>query len=391
MKKLFQGIGINVILLGIVSLLNDISSEMIFAVLPFFIATIGGAGVAIGLIGGASDSIASILKVFSGYWSDRYGKRKPFVFSGYLVSVVSKFFFPVSTAWHHLLFLISIERTGKGIRTAPRDAIIAKSSEEDRRGKGFGIHRAMDTSGAVIGVLLAFFLYLFLDFGLKFIIFAGAIIGFFSLLPLAFVREKEGEKKIESLSLSLKILPDSFKFFLIIATIFALGNFTYMFYVLKSWIFFEGLFMQKMAIAIPIFLYAWFNIVYACLSIPGGILYDKIGRKKTLLIGYSLYAFTCLSFAFSSSSIAFFILFALYGGCYALIEGNQRAYASDLVEEELRGTGLGTFHTSYGLATFVASGIGGILWDIDPRFPFIYGAGMATLSVFLFIFFYRRL
>ena len=162
-RGLFRGIGINILLLGIVSFLTDLSSEMMMPILPMFITALGGTAFVVGLISGLGDSIASILKVFSGYWSDKYGRRKPFVFSGYAVSSLAKLFLAFSTLWQHVLIFRSVERVGKGLRDALRDAIIADSALTEVRGTAFGIHRAMDTAGAIGGSLLAFLLFWFLD------------------------------------------------------------------------------------------------------------------------------------------------------------------------------------------------------------------------------------
>jgi MFS family permease len=380
-KKFSQGIGANVILLGLVSFINDVSSDMIFAIMPLFIASLGGAGIAVGLIGGLGDSISGILKVFSGYCSDKFGRKKPFIFWGYLISSVAKLFFPFVNGWQSLAVLVPIERTGKGLRTAPRDAVIANSTLPSSRGKAFGIHRALDTSGAFIGALGAFVLFWFLKLELKSILFIAAIIAFFALLPILFVKEKTVTPQTLSLRISLKNLPLNFKRYLLAVTIFALGNFTYMFFVLKSKIVFDGIFSPRFAIALPILLYVWFNIIYALFSIPAGIVSDKIGRKKTLILGYCIYSLACLGFIFANSLGWFMILFAIYGVSFGLIEGTSRAFASDFVADDLEGTALGTFHTCVSLAVLPAGIIAGILWSINSNFTFIYGASLGLISI----------
>ncbi len=384
-NKFLKGIGLNVIFLGLTSFINDISSDMIFAVMPFFITSLGGGGIAVGLISGLGDSISGILKVFSGYLSDKFGKKMPFVFGGYFISSVMKFLFPFAKTWSTLAFLIPLERIGKGLRTAPRDAIISSSASTLSKGKAFGIHRTLDTLGAFLGALSAFFFFWFLKLELKTILFIAAIIGFFALLPLLFVKEKESFSLGLSLKMSLKGLPSGFKWYLIAVTLFALGNFSYMFFVLKSKIIFEDIFNLRLATALPILLYVWFNVIYALSSTPAGILSDKIGRKKTLILGYLIYAFTCAGFTLAKFWVTFIILFAMYGLSFGIIEGVSRAYAADFVPENLKGTALGIFHTCISLAVLPGGIIAGILWNFNPNFTFIYGAILGILSILFLI------
>lgn len=379
-NKYLKGISANVLLLGIVSFLNDLSSEMIMPILPMFITALGGTGLIVGLIGGLRDSISSILKVFAGYWSDKSGKRKAFVSSGYLTSALFKLFLPLSIVWQHILIFASLERIGKGLRTAPRDAIIADSIPKER-GKGFGIHRAMDTSGAVAGSIVVFLLFWFFGFSFKSIILIAAILAFLSLIPLYFVKEKKREPQDINLKIGLKNLPRPLKLFILVSGMFALANFSYMFFILRAQEFFTG----KLSIGIPILLYILFNISYAVFAVPFGKLSDKIGRKKVIVAGFLLFSLTSLGFAFFNSLTAFIVLFALYGMVYAIVDGNQRAYVSDLSSEELRATALGTFHTIIGLVALPASLIAGFLWQINPTITFIYGAVISIISVVLFI------
>lgn len=385
-NKYLKGISVNILLLGMVSFLNDLSSEMIMPILPMFITALGGAGLIVGLIGGLRDSISSILQVLSGYWSDKTGKRKIFVFSGYLTSSVFKLFLAFSKTWPHILVFAGLERVGKGLRRAPRDAIIADSMP-DKRGKGFGVHKALDTSGAILGSIVVFLLYWFLGFDFKSIILTATIFAFFSLIPLHFVTGEKREPQEITLKIGIKNLPQPLKLFILISGMFALANFSYMFFILRGQEFFTG----KLSMGIPILLYVLFNISYAVLAIPFGTLSDKIGRKKVIVFGYLLFSLTSLGFVFFHSLIAFVVLFVLYGMVYAIIDGNQRAYVSDLSSEKLRATALGTFHTTIGLMALPASLVAGILWQITPGITFIYGSIVSIISVALFIkFFYLQ-
>jgi MFS family permease len=387
MKKM-QKIKRNIVLLGLVSFINDTASDMILPILPLFISDIGGTGLAIGLISGLGESVASLLKMFSGYWSDRIKKRKPFVFFGYFIASIAKFLFAFAKTWPHVLILKVAERFGKGLRTAPRDALIAASTEKKDRGKGFGFHRAMDSGGAVLGSILAFILFWYLGFNFRTIFLAAGILSFFSLVPLIFVKEKKQEgierkeekKEAMNLKIGLKNLPLSLKLFIIIATLFALGNFSYMFFVLRSQLFFQ----EKFAIGVPIFLYILYNISYTLFAYPAGILSDKIGRRYVLIAGYALFGFVCLGFIFSTSLLLFVILFILFGLNYALVNATERAFVSDLSKEKFRGTALGTFHMAISLAALPSGLIAGFLWDINPKCTFIYGTSISLVVMVLF-------
>ena len=364
-NKYLKGISANVFLLGIVSFLNDLSSEMIMPILPMFVTALGGAGLTVGLVGGFRDSISSILKVFCGYWSDRTGKRKLFVSSGYLTSSLFKLFLAFSKTWQHILIFAGLERVGKGVRTAARDTIIAESMAKER-GKGFGIHRALDTSGAILGSIVVFLLFWFFGFSFRLIILIAGVIAFASLIPLRFVKEGKTEPRDITLKIGLKNLPKSLKLFVLISGIFALGNFSYMFFIIRA----QQFFTAKLSIAVPILLYVLFNIFYAAFAIPLGALSDKIGREKVIILGYLL----------------FIVLFALYGITYAAVDGNQRAFVSDLSSQQLKATALGTFHTTIGLMALPASLIAGFLWqNIAPEITFIYGSIPGFISVLLFI------
>ena len=379
-NKYLKEIGANIFLLGIVSFLNDLSSEMIMPILPMFITALGGAGLVVGLIGGLRDSISSILKVFAGYWSDKSGKRKIFVFSGYLTSALFKLFLAFSKIWQHVLIFAGLERIGKGLRTAARDAIIADSMPKEK-GKGFGIHRAMDTSGAIGGSIIVFLLIWFFGYNFKSIILIAAILALLSLIPLYFVKERKREPQDINLKIGLKNLSRPLRLFILVSGIFSLANFSYMFFILRA----QELFMGKLSVGVPILLYILFNTFYAVLAVPFGELSDKIGRKKVIVFGYLLFSLTSLGFAFFNSLTPFIVLFALYGIVYAMVDGNQRAYVSDLSSEELRATALGTFHTATGLMALPASLIAGFLWQINSSMPFIYSATVSIISIVLFI------
>ena len=377
---------INVILLSIVSFLNDLSSEMIMPILPMFLESLGATGMIVGLTGGLRDSIESILKVFCGYWSDKTGKRKIFVYSGYGVSVVFKLLLGLSRTWHAALAFASAERIGKGLRTAARDAIIAESITNNNRGKGFGIHRGLDTAGAILGSSVSFVLLWFAGMEIRTIIIVAGVVGLFALIPIRFVKEPSVEKHNKSLKISLAILPAPLKLFILVSGIFALGNFSYMFFVMHA----QQLFTGKSSIAAPILLYILYNIFYSVFSVPFGSISDRIGRPPVIIFGFALFAAVSFGFAFADSLWLFIILFALYGVVFAAVDGTQRALVSDLAAANLKATALGTFHTVTGLAALPASLIAGFLWQrFSPAATFAFGGTMAIIAVVVFLIFHR--
>jgi MFS family permease len=376
----------NVIILSIVSFLNDLSSEMIMPILPMFLESLGANGKIVGLVGGIRDGISGLLKVLCGYWSDKTGKRKIFVYAGYGISSVFKLLLGLSKTAGPAVVFSSMERVGKGLRTAARDAIIADSVDPNQRGKSFGIHRGMDSAGAVLGAGVAFLFLQFtgLDFGS--IIIISAVIGLASLVPLRFVTEPETPRQNAKLKLSFKILPGSLKLFIFVAFIFALGNFSYMFFVLRAQHLFEG----SWRTTAPILLYVLFNIFQSALAVPLGLLSDKIGRQKVLIFGFGLFAVVSFGFAFCDSLLFYIILFALYGVVFAAVEGGERALVSDLAGADSRATALGTYSTVTGLAALPAGIVAGFLWDKSPVYTFIFGGVMAITAIVVFVIFSRN-
>ncbi|MCK9441540.1 MAG: MFS transporter [Methanothrix sp.] len=365
----------NILLLGFVSLLNDISSEIIQPVLPLFIASLGGGSMAVGLIGGISDGLPSLLKVLAGCWSDRLGKRKALVVAGYALSAAGKLLLPVANTWQQVFLLKTLERSGKGVRSAPRDAMISESTDKSNRGRGFGLHRSMDSTGAVIGSVLAYLLW---QGGMSYssIFMVAGVLSVLALLPFYRVKESFRASSCE-VRLRLSGLSPQLQRFLVVASLFALGNFSYMFFILRA----QGLFSGAEAVAAPLLLYALFNLVYALLAMPVGIWSDRVGRKKVLAAGYALFAMTALGFAAVTSLAGLIALFALYGLVYALVDGSERALVSDLSPSSLRGSSLGLYYGAIGVAAILSSLIAGALWAWwGAEATFIFGAGAAALA-----------
>jgi len=369
--------------LGLVSLFTDLSSQMVFPLIPLFLTTVLGAGAyAVGIVEGAAETTASLLKVVSGYWSDKIKKRKPFVLFGYSLSSITKPLFAFANVWSFVLFVRVIERIGKGLRTAPRDALVAESCDEGVRGKAYGFHRAMDGIGSVLGAILAFLLLPVL--GYRNIFLFAFIPGIIAVFVILFIKEKKAPVKEEPqekpVRLSFKGLPKNLRLFIIVSSIFALGHFGYAFLLLRA---------KNIGLAdnTAILLYVLFYIVYTICIIPAGILSDKIGRKPVLVAGYLVFAITSFGLIYSSNIHSILLFFVIYGIFYAMIDGVQRAFVVDLAPKHLKATALGAFHTAIGLVALPGGFIAGLLWDkVSPEATFVYGVILAILSIVLFIF-----
>lgn len=379
-KKIFSGISRNVVILGVVSLLTDLSGQMVFPLLPLYITTVlGGGAVAVGLVEGAAEATASLLKVVSGYWSDKVKKRKPFVFFGYSLSAVMKPVLAYAGSWFSVLLIRIADRVGKGLRDAPRDAIIAESNDQKTMGKAYGFHRAMDGAGSVGGAVAAALLLPIFGF---ISLFKLAIIpGIISVITILFVKEpvrhEEAKKKL-TLKVGFGELNRELKIFILIATIFTLGNYNYAFLMLRAKD--QGLTNEQV-----IMLYALFYLIYTLLSMRAGSLSDKIGRKPIILAGYGMFSvlsFGLYLFGGVGYTIASFILFGIF---FSLVDGTQRAFVSDLSPANIKGTALGTFHTFTGLAALPAGFIAGQLWiSFNPQATFLFGTAIGIISVIFF-------
>ena len=369
----------NVIILGLTSFFTDIASEMVYPLIPFFLTSVLGASPAVlGLIEGVAESVASILKVFSGYISDKLKKRKFLAISGYSSSAVGKFLLYIANSWGFVFAGRIVDRLGKGIRTAPRDALIADSIDPAKKGTAFGLHRAMDTSGAVIGVLLAYFFFTH---------YVGEYSEVFlwSLVPAAIgvaLLFLSREKKVEAAarkapSFKWKVLPRKLQLFLIVSFIFTLGNSSNTFLLLRS----KDIGFTP---ASAILLYLVYNVVYGAVSYPAGRLSDRIGRKQLLVAGFVFYALVYLGFAFvSGPQHAWFLwgLFGVYGLYSGFTEGVEKALVADMAPAEVRATAIGLHAMILGIGLFPASFIAGELWEhLSPSAAFYFGSGMGIIA-----------
>jgi MFS family permease len=378
----FNGLVRNIIIVGFVSLFTDLSSQMVFPVVPLFLLSLGASAWVIGLVEGAAETTASLLKVFSGYWSDRVKRRKPFVFAGYSLSTITKPMFALASTWPFVLFVRVLERVGKGVRDAPRDAIVAESVDVSIRGKAYGFQRALDGIGSFSGALLAVFLLPLLGYRNLFLI--AFLPGIIAVLLILFIREKRSQEVVRHaampLNVSLRKLPRNLQLFILVSTVFALGNFGYAFLILKA---------KNIGFTddVTLLLYVLFYVVYTLFTIPAGILSDRVGRKPVLIIGYALFAVTAVALLFTSALVPLIVVFILYGVFFGMIDGVQRAFVVDLAPADLKGTALGTFYTATGLIALPGGFIAGYLWTvISPQATFIFALGLTILGLLLFSF-----
>jgi len=385
----------NVWVVTATSFLTDISSEMLANLVPLFLAGVLKTSTAvIGLIDGIAETTASLMKLYSGWLSDKIGKRKWLTVLGYSLSTLAKPFLYFATTWHWVLGVRFADRLGKGIRTAPRDALVAGSVDEKQRGLAFGLHRAGDTAGAFLGLLIAALIIWFTQASntaqlqentFQIIILASIIPAVLAVLVLAL-----GAKEVVSRSngkapvLSFKGIDKPFKIFLLEVVLFTLGNSSDSFIILRA--------QERGLGLLPIMaMLMTFNLVYTLLSGPLGALSDKIGRRKLILGGWTAYGLVYLGFALSQTGWQIWMLFGLYGVYYAAVEGTAKAFVADLVPPEKRGTAYGLFNAAVGLTALPASLIAGVLWQgafgwdgFGPSAPFFFGAALALLAGLLF-------
>ena len=370
---------LNVILLGLVSFFADISSEMVYPLIPLYLSSrFGATPLLVGFIEGIAESLASLLKVFSGYLTDRTQKKKPIAFLGYSTGLIYKLALIFANSWLAILGARVIDRVGKGIRTTPRDVMVAESAQKDRTGTAFGVHKAMDMAGSALGILMAYFLVKnslgYTNYPFIFLI--SMIPAGLSLVMFFFIKEQKHHqiKKREPFWKHFKTLPTSLKWYLLVVFLFTLGNSSNTFLLLKA----RNIGFSE---ANVIFLYFLYNISASLLAIPAGRRSDQIGRKPVLIAAYVVFALVYFGFAVVNRSEVMVGLFILYGVYTALITGVERAYISEIAPQEFRGTLLGLHGTIIGLTLFPASMIAGVLWTlIDASAPFIFGGSLALAA-----------
>ena len=379
----------NIILLGLTSLLNDISSEMVYPLIPFFLTSLGAGPAALGLIEGLAESIASLLKVVSGRLSDRTGRRKGFTVAGYGCSAAGKLLLAVPGGWPAVLVARAVDRFGKGIRTAPRDALIAESTSAQSRGRAFGLHRGLDTAGAVVGSAIA--LAIVLAGGTNYVLIfllavIPAAIGMAFLIPVKETTRRAGDAA-PAPPLTWRSLPRTLRLFLGVALLFTLGNSSNTFLLLRA----AG---AGSTTAGVILLYLVYNVSFMAWSYPAGWLSDRLGRKTLLVSGYALYGLVYCGFAALGENDAgwlAWILFIAYGAYSGLTDGVEKALVADLTPPGVRGTAIGLHATIKGAGLLPASLLAGLLWNFaGAPAPFILGGVTGLASAAATAFFLRR-
>lgn len=370
-------LGRNILAIGAVSFLTDASSEMIYPLLPLFLTgVLGASATAIGAIEGAAESTSAFLKLASGWWSDHVRRRKPLVVAGYAIASVVRPLIALADSVTQVLAIRLTDRVGKGIRSSPRDALIADSVEPALRGRAYGFHRAADHAGAVIGPLIAFVLLGAAGLSLRSVFLLAAVPAALSVLVLL-VGVREPPRVATRVTATLEggaSLGRRFWTYLGVILIFTLGNATDAFLLLRA------AQLGVDAALVPI-LWAMLHVVKSLASTPAGALSDRVGRRPLIVTGWSIYALTYAGFALARSEWQVWALFALYGSFYALTEGAEKALVADLVPALRRGAAFGWFNLAIGLGALPASLIFGLIWDRgSPQAAFLYGAGVAVLA-----------
>ena len=386
----------NVWAVSLTSFFMDISSEMVINILPLFLANVLGVQTSIiGLIEGIAEATASILKLFSGWLSDKMGGRKWIAVVGYGLSAISKPFFYIASSWELIAGVRWADRVGKGIRTAPRDALVADSVTKEMRGLAFGFHRAMDTAGAMVGIIIAVIVVWLaqknnLDLSkstFQTIVLISLLPAFLAVLSLAIgAKDVLVKSQRAAPKFSLRSMGKPFSIFLVIVSIFTLGNSSDAFLVLRA---------QNLGITVTgiLIMLIMFNLIYSLISTPAGSLSDRIGRRRLIIGGWLVYAAIYLGFAFANADWQVWALYVVYGLYYGMAYGTANALVADLVPEELRGTAFGTYNAVIGILAFPASLFAGLLWQgaggwqgFGPSAPFLFGGTLALIAALLMVF-----
>ena len=380
-------LGRNVLVLAAVSFLTDASSEIIYPLLPIFLTTmLGTSAAAVGTIEGAAETTSALLKLASGWWSDRTSRRKPLVVAGYAVASLARPLVAIAQSAGQVLAIRLTDRVGKGIRGSPRDALIAESVDPSIRGRAFGFHRAADHAGAVVGPLIAFALLRWEQLPLRMVFLFAALPGVLSVVALVLgvretpreARAATGTKKAALPSFDAS-LGRAFWTFLVSVFLFTLGNSTDAFLILRAN-------QLGVSVALVPILWAALHVVKSAASVPGGALSDRFGRKPLILAGWAVYAAVYVGFGRATETWHAWALFLAYGTFFGLTEGTEAALIADLVGSARRGTAYGWYYLAVGIGALPASVLFGLVWDrVSPRAAFDLGAALAFAAALMLL------
>lgn len=380
------GFNRNIFFTGLTSFLTDTSVKMVYSVMPMFLLSLGASKTSLSLIEGVAESTAALIKALSGFWSDKIGKNKPFMLIGYALSAIIIPLYALVISPVQVFYLRFAERFGKGIRTAPRDSLIAGSVHKGETGRSFGLQKAMDNSGAIMGPFIAFVLLVAFPQNFRLIFLLAGIPSVLGILVIVFgIREAKKNKDLLIKKFRWKDFSWKFYFFLVIIFIFTLGNST------------DALLMVKAnetgikVTFIPL-VYLVTSIVSVLFSIPLGTLSDKAGKEKVLIAGFLVYSLVYFGFGITRQVGIIVLLFALYGLYSAATDGIQKAFISDITDSNKKGTALGIYNALIGITLLPASLLAGILYDkVNSSVPFYFGAATAFISACMMFFFSRKL
>jgi MFS family permease len=375
-NQYFAGLSRNTFLLAFASLFADISTEMLYPVLPVFLTqTLKASGSIVGLVEGFAQATQNIVQGFSGALSDKLQKRKAIALAGYLLAAIAKPLMGLSTAWQGVFGARLLDRLGAGSRSAPRDALIASSVDKENRGRAFGLEGVGDNAGAFLGPLLALFLLYALHVGMRAIFYLAIIPGLLAFFMVLLVKERPAAVAAKSnIDVSLRQFPKAYWRYLLVTALFGLGNSSNSFLILRT---------QDIGSSLEttIVIYALFNLVAAVISYPAGFLSDKLGRKNVLLVAFVIFLVAYLGFALAPNILVVAVLFVFYGLYQGIFRAVGKALASDFVPEHLRASGIGWYDTTLGLLQLVASVVAGLLWaQVGHASIFYYGATFAAVG-----------
>ncbi len=379
-KGVFQRLNKNVLLLACTSLFSDISTEMLYPLLPIYLTQyLKVSGSTLGVIEGSAEAIQNSVQGISGYFSDKLMRRKPLAIIGYLLSALSKPLIGIAPTWPAAWAARLTDRLGAGTRSAPRDALIAGSVTEENRGMAFGLEGFGDNLGAFIGPIITVGLFFIVGISIRQVFYLSFIPGLLALLMMLLVKEHKGADISSKVSLRLIEFPKTYWRFILLVVVFGLGNSSNAFLIMQ-------IKSHGLSLPVTIIIYAAYNLVAAIISYPAGALSDKLGRKPLLIAALSIFATTYAGFALSSSALVMGGLFILYGMFQGIFRVMGKAFATDFVLPDKRASAIGWYGTTTGLSNLIASIVAGLLWDkVGHPAVFLYGAATALVSISGFI------